>query len=260
MRSCVSRRHEFDRIEYTISQNDMKPKNLRDKILAAEKILHEDAATKDKFESLQKLLRGANPQVDKALDAVSDAWDKLERFQDGDHVHLTAEHMPEKNEKQKKRKKALLLFIRRWKNLKKEVKRFQGAVESGQEDMSNEARAETFGRKAMSVKGITGALALVVLGVVLVGSALNGDADTPQDAAPTPSETIEVLVFDGHEIPLSEVKVVTGLECDGQPHYHIVEGFTVTALDGEQLEDPNPAGCGFGVEGEVEVISVSIDE
>lgn len=60
-------------------------------------------------------------------------------------------------------------------------------------------------------------------------------------------EKIKVIIVHGKKVPLAQVHVGTGPECDSEanqiPHYHANAG-SVTALDGAVLSDPG--GCGYG--------------
>lgn len=60
-------------------------------------------------------------------------------------------------------------------------------------------------------------------------------------------EKIKVIVVNGKKVPLDQVHVGKGPECDSEtkqyPHYH-ANSEKVTALDGTVIVDPN--GCGYG--------------
>lgn len=56
-------------------------------------------------------------------------------------------------------------------------------------------------------------------------------------------EVIKVIVVNGKKVPLEQVHVFKGPECDKEPHYHANSG-SVTALDGTVLQDTQD--CGYG--------------
>ncbi|MDO8510272.1 MAG: hypothetical protein Q7S15_01470 [bacterium] len=68
-------------------------------------------------------------------------------------------------------------------------------------------------------------------------------------------EKIKVIVVRGKKVPIAQVHVATGSECDKAPHYHANAG-SVTALDGSVLADPG--GCGYGKVAEVPIEDVEI--
>ncbi|MGI0019857.1 MAG: hypothetical protein ACREAY_05260 [Nitrososphaera sp.] len=59
------------------------------------------------------------------------------------------------------------------------------------------------------------------------------------------------LVVNGHIVSIFEFKVAPPDNC-GFSHYHAYKGGFVTAIDGTSIPDPDPQGCGYGVQGQVE--------
>jgi hypothetical protein len=72
-------------------------------------------------------------------------------------------------------------------------------------------------------------------------------------------EKIKVIVVNGKKVPLEQVHVGKGPECDSEqnqlPHYHANAG-SVTALDGTVT--PDPGGCGYGKVRDVPVEEVAL--
>jgi len=69
-----------------------------------------------------------------------------------------------------------------------------------------------------------------------------------------PPKTVKAIVVQGHDVPLSQVYVGTGPDCDA-PHYHASKG-SVKALDGTVIVDSE--GCGFGRVRETPVIDAVV--
>ena len=145
----------------------MDYKEARKRILAAEALLLEPTTTREKFSSVRALIFGIHPGIDKTLVRVEEGISALEKVMGGEVIHLTAEHLPENTEDERKRKRALLLFLNAWKDLKGEV------VRIGQESDAAK-RAPTSGEKASHVrrifnfaKGPFGITTIVALGAVI---------------------------------------------------------------------------------------------
>ena len=103
----------------------MDPKTIRKRVLAAARLLTSPTLSKQKVEDLATLLGGINPRLDHALAEIKRTWSHLDKFQAGEVVELTLEALPIHTEKDKKRKKYLLLLLSLWKDLKAEVKRVE---------------------------------------------------------------------------------------------------------------------------------------
>lgn len=226
----------------------MKYENVRDTLTVAQKLLVEGGTSKEKIESLQKLLKGIDPTLDRAIGDLTTAWTKIGKLQKGEILELSLEALPEDSEKDRKRKKAILLFIKSWKDLKSEVNRVKKELQASQ------GQAVRAGRIAAMAKGPFGIITAVAVVLVIVGVLLKGNTKSPQTSQqinPTP-KTIKVIDVNSKTVALSEFIIGTGADCDS-PHYHAPGEGTVTALDGTKLQDPG--NCGFG-----KVKDVSIHE
>lgn len=77
---------------------------------------------------------------------------------------------------------------------------------------------------------------------------------TPPAAAPVEpavkKKTVKVIVVNGHKIPIDQVHIGEGPECDNPrktyPHYHANKDKVPRDLNKVEVPDPNPAGCGYG--------------
>ena len=120
----------------------------REKIDAAWRLLTEETTSFGKFEKVRTLVKGLNPRVDKTLAEAGKIISKLKKIQKGEVITLAAENLGEDTPQKKKRKKALLLFLARWKTLKAEVKRVKEIHQA-----HNKSNLETAAQVAHGAKG-----------------------------------------------------------------------------------------------------------
>ena len=260
----------------------MKTSETREKIEAAIKLLSEDSSTLAKVEKVLTLLRGVDSQLDKRLDAAGRALATLKNVQEGDVLALTLGNLPEGTEKEKKRKKALLFFIKTWKNLRDEVERVRAEIDSTSGQGANQ-QAASFAKVAAFAKGPFGIVTLVavVIAAALIFSGRDktqtqsistvtsptpnivtspSPVSSPQSSpSPTKRTKIQVITYNGKKIPLDMLAVRTGPDCTNSPqearHYHAANGQYVLATDGTRINDPG--ACAFGKVDEVEILEVS---
>ncbi|MBI4226441.1 hypothetical protein HY612_05005 [Candidatus Roizmanbacteria bacterium] len=244
----------------------MDPLDTKKRIFAAHKLLIEKTTSKQKFESIHTLIKGINPRIDKLLGDSTKALSDLEKLQKGEIIELTAEHLPENSEEEKKRKKALLWFIKNWKSLHGEVDRVKKEFEKGSHGA--EQKIQSGGRIITFAKGpfglITALAVIAVISLSVISGKKTKTENVPSNTLQTTTETtslkekIKVIVVDGKQIPLTELTTGQGPEClDGRnesPHYHAKDHITAKALDGTIVSDPG--GCGFGKVSEVKVEEV----
>lgn len=241
----------------------MQTRETKEKILAAHKLLFEETTTREKFESVRTLITGINSHVDKALATCSEALTDVEKFKQGEIIELGIEHLPENTEEEKERKRRALLFIRSWKQLRSEVERVKEELEAQQESSAAQ-RVDGFGRIVAAAKGPFGIVTLAA--VVIVGTlafinnpkneSATGQSSVKGQATETTSQKpkIQVIEFSGKKIPLAQLTVGKGQECDNEEHYHAKDHTSAKALDGSTVADPG--GCGFGKVREVSILEV----
>lgn len=182
----------------------MDSKIVQKRILAAQDILQRrsiDAAT---ILSLQTLLSGINPRLDRALSAAAAAAKKVDHLQKGDAIVLAIEAIPDVSPEDKKRKKAILFFLKFWKDLQSEVARVQKEIDSGQADHSFQGRVGMLGNIFGAAKGPFGLITIAA--IVVVGLKM--------------SETSVVIRNDGCQalVPPTRVTIhIPGLVIPGQP-------------------------------------------
>lgn len=257
----------------------------KEKIEAALTILGEEATTVEKAQSLFTLLRGFDPKIDRILVGLDKSLSTLKNVQEGDFLELSAENLPEDSEAEKKRKKALLLFIKNWKELEGEVLRVKAQLESADSGKQTSSENVTgFAKILAFAKGPFGVLTIVAIVVVGAFTLVKGSTrqnqplqsqqgvaltSTPTPIisppptsiqAPTQKSKVKVIIYEGEQIPLDQLRVATGPECTDSPkeaaHYHAAVGNTVRAIDGSTV--PDPGGCGFGKVDELSVEEVEV--
>lgn len=259
----------------------MNPQDARDRFLASHKLLLDQSTSLEKFEQIRTLIKGINPKIDKVLAQCSKRLSQVEHLQKGEVIELTAENLPENTEEEKKRKKAILYFIKSWKTLVSEVERVKRELESDQQVRTS--NQQTFTRILSGAKGPFGLLTIAAIiaagGLVLVKGRpsqkqppstpasiiIPSPAPSPTLAtSPSPKESptqktkIKVIIYNDQQIPLDQLEVKTGPECTDSPreapHYHAKNSQFVKATDGTII--PDPGACGFGKVRDTQIIEV----
>ncbi len=209
-------------------------------------LLTQETTSIEKFNSIKTILSGQNKKLDELLENCQNALGKIEHIATGDVISLAADSIPEETEEEKKRKKAIILFIKYFRELKSELERVKGELTKNQ---ANQTEAISILAKAKGPAGIVTALALVAaLGLIAYGNFKSKPTTQPSQTLQTqvtasPRQTIEIIKFNGKQLPLTQLRVGTGADCDS-PHYHAKNEVSATATDGTQIADPG--GCGFG--------------
>ena len=136
----------------------------------------------------------------------------------------------------------------------------QGAVNN---TATSTDKIASTGRIVAVAKGPFGIItlsAILIVGVLTVISSQDETKEVPKVPSQVLSEMsddnsnkIQVIIVDTKKIPLSEVRVVSGPDCDSD-HYHAVNHISVKALDGSIVLDPE--SCGFGKVKETEIVDI----
>ncbi|MBI4096804.1 MAG: hypothetical protein HY428_00100 [Candidatus Levybacteria bacterium] len=232
----------------------MDRKDVQSRTRAAYKLLLEETTTREKFESIRTLIKGINPQVDKALTQTSQAFADYEKLHKGEIIELTVEKLPEVTEEEKKRKKALLFLLRSWKQLQSEVERVQSEFGKGKE--SGDKTQDMFSRVLRGAKGPLGIVtisALVIAGALTVFSQKTSQQESPKPATTEEKPSIRAIEFKGKYIPLSELEARSGSDCDSE-HYHAKNHTSVIATDKTII--PDPGACAYGKVTDVKVVEI----
>src|SRR3989344_4557189 len=147
------------------------------RFIAAQALLLEPTTSREKFELIRTLVKGANPQLDNVLDRCAKELSTFDKFLAGDVVSFSAENLPENTEEEKKRKKALVFFIGSWNTLKKEVARVQkelAAAESAETGGESPPTGGTHWRRIFNfAKGPFGLITIAAVGIVLTAQAVS---------------------------------------------------------------------------------------
>lgn len=253
----------------------------KQRLEAARKILQQETTTLEKCQSLLTFASGINPRIDAKLESFKKTLSGLRHLQKGEIIDLSLEALPEDTEEQKKRKKALLFFLKHFRELEGEIERVKGELEKVKEGKVKGEEIATFsqiGALAKGPFGIITALAVIVAVVAIFANRGQTQPTTPlqqslpisvaSSPTPTPSPTIskspstkakiKVITFNGKKIPLDQLEVRTGPDCTNSPqeapHYHAKNNQFVTALDGTQIADPG--ACAYGKVAEVAIEEV----
>ena len=143
-------------------------KKIRKRLLSAHDFLSASSTTAEKIESLQELLQGINPKLDKKLEALAEIAEKIEEIQEKKVIHLTSKALPEKTKKQKKRKKLLLLFLKYYDELQDEVQRVKLELEK----MPHSSPTQKASGLAKVTSLAKGPLGLITVGATIIAAGL----------------------------------------------------------------------------------------
>lgn len=141
----------------------LNTQGVRKRLLSARDLLNDETTTRAKLVALTTLLSGVHPKTDALLAECNKALTLVGKIEEGDVIHLSAEALPEGTEEEKKRKRALLLFLKNWKDLQGEVARIEAELNGMQPDASSQA--STWSRIFAFSKGPLAFVAVVAVGL-----------------------------------------------------------------------------------------------
>ncbi len=144
----------------------MDYQSITNRLLKAETLLNDTSTNKEKFDALRDLIHGINPNLDKTLAQSSDAFSKIEGIMTGDIITVSSEYLPEQTEEEKKRKRAILFFIKTWNDLKGEVRRVRQAYE--QQAAESRTSAGTLTKLIAYAKGPLGLITIAAIALVFL--------------------------------------------------------------------------------------------
>lgn len=218
------------------------PHLIRDRLRAADKLLQGETTTLGQVQSVRTILKGLNPKLDTLLTSCTNALsnlDKLEKLQKGDVITLSAEVLPETTEKEKKRKKALLLFLAQWKQLKGEVARIEkelGNTQSGGTKTSTQ-KTMGLGRILGYAKGPLGLITVVAAGLVFLNATSVKIHITNDGCSPVTPVTSVPIRIPGLSLPNETIP-------DGGTATAVIPRLTVT-VDGTDRSNVRLSGYGL---------------
>ena len=147
----------------------MNYKEVQKRLDAAQRIVNASSTTPDKIRSLATLLSGINPNLDAALKEVNRSFATLEKMEKMEIITLTVEAIPEITEKDKRRKKFLLLFLKSWHDLQKETVRVEAELkELDKHPHDQGAQMNALGNVFGMAKGPLGIVTVVAVAAVAV--------------------------------------------------------------------------------------------
>jgi len=144
-----------------------------EKLEVAYLLLVENSVSDGKVEKIKTLLKGLDPSLDGVLEKFSKAYSFLGKLERGEVLLLSAENLPERNDKEKKRKKLIVGFFTQWKSLKGEVSRLREIYRTEESDSEAQSAREEVTTKQISSIGkilgfAKGPLGLITLAAVAV--------------------------------------------------------------------------------------------
>lgn len=228
----------------------MESKDYQEKIKKAYALLAENSTSLEKFESIRSLIKGINPKIDELLDKCSKILSDYKKLQEGKVVELTVENLPQGTEKEKQRKKRLLLLIRLWNDLKSEVERTKKELNNNK----NQTQTESLSKLLLKAKGPLGIITVAAAVLVGVFAFLNSPKENKVVTQETNKETIKVIIVNDKKIPLDNLVIGIGTECNDSEHYHAKDHISAKALDGSSVTDPG--SCGFGKVKETQIVEI----
>jgi len=143
----------------------MNYQDSKKRIQSAITLLSEETTSREKFSHITTLLKGIHPNIDKTLAKCEEQLIVVEQLYDGAVIELTAGAMPEDTEERKKRKKALLLLIGLWKDLKSEVARVGKGLENSGGNSSTPQGRSLWGKIFGLAKGPFGITTIVAVAI-----------------------------------------------------------------------------------------------
>lgn len=142
----------------------MDYKSIEKRLLAAHTVFDSETFDVSTFGSLKTLLWGIHPRVDTCLTSAEKVATHIDMLNKGDVIPLTAHAIPVHTEKEKKRKKYILLFLKYWNDLKSEVARVEKELSNAQ--ASGGTTNTTWGKIFSVTKGPFAVITLIAVGVV----------------------------------------------------------------------------------------------
>lgn len=146
----------------------MNYKDARKRLEAAHALFVGDTTSREKFRAVRELVGGVHASIDARLKACDEAFSHIDNLDNGEYTELAVEHLPEDTEDRKKRKKALLLLIRFWKDLQGEISRVQAELYASEMSDQNAPQKPSVWRKIFgAAKGPAGIITIVAVGAAV---------------------------------------------------------------------------------------------
>ena len=137
------------------------------RVLAAQTLLLEPSTSREKFNSISTLIRGINPKLDDALTLCEEQLATMDKIYHGALIELSLEHLPEFSEEQKRRKRALVVFVNTWNQLKGEVARASAELDAAQHSPDAVQKTSHWGRIFNFAKGPFGLVTVLAVTIAV---------------------------------------------------------------------------------------------
>ena len=137
---------------------------MQKKVDAFQQLLGGESTTFERLRAVRGALSGIDPRFDAVLREYDRHVDILEHALQGDVIDLSAKTLPETSDEERKRKAAILLFLRVSKDLQSEMERVKGELEKQQGDNNISTWQKIFG----GAKGPLGIVTVLAIGGVLL--------------------------------------------------------------------------------------------
>lgn len=209
------------------------------RFIAASALLLEPTTSREKFEQIRTLVKGAHPQLDSVLERCGKELSTFDKFLAGDVISLTAENLPETTEEEKKRKKALVFFIGSWNTLKKEIARVEKELAAA--ESSGGAESATHWRRIFNfAKGPFGIITMAAIGIVITMQAVSVRVTIHNDGCDTMNPNIKLpFSMPGLSLPKEPIP-------SGGSAVATVPGLTVT-VDATRSSTIKATALGYSV-------------
>ncbi len=146
----------------------MEYHNAKKRLEAVHALFVGSTTSTEKLGSIRALIKGVHSGLDDKLKQCEEAFTRLEKMMNAEIIELSAEHLPESTDEEKKRKKALLFFIKSWKDLQSEVTRVQNELNAANNGQNTSQKRSLGNRIFSSMKGPFGIITIAAVGAALV--------------------------------------------------------------------------------------------
>lgn len=206
----------------------MKYSELSRKFAFAQKIFTDSSTTPDKIRSLTGLLHGIHPKIDTALKEVNRSLSTLEKIDKTQVIELTAEALPETTPQERQRKKALLLLLRWWNELKGEVTRIE--KEMIDSDGKVNLKTANYGGIIAATKGPLAVITIIAIGLVFLKSTSVEVKITNSGCAPLEPVAQIPNFIPGFKLPIESIPDGTSAYAVLPPLHLTIDGTTPRIL------------------------------
>ena len=179
---------------------------LKKRFDAALALFYDPSVSLGTLASLRKLIEGINPELDKRLKESHEKLSELEKYYEGDVVQLTADNLPERTEEEKKYKRALLLFIKSWKDFESEIKRVSAELSESKNEADTKNNAGNLKKIFSKTKGPFGIITLLAVGAAVTLQVTSVNLIIKNNGCGTMTPTSLPIPLPGLSLPSSPIE------------------------------------------------------